>query len=63
MNHIKKKKSNEFHKNLNNANDKFKNDKMFSLDAGLRNDLLDIETRTSKLTPYIGASVYFRLDK
>ena len=42
---------------------KFKNDKMFSLDAGLRNDLLDIETRTSKLTPYIGASVYFRLDK
>ena len=36
---------------------------MFSLDAGLRNDLLDIETSTSKLTPYIGASVYFRLDK
>jgi hypothetical protein len=42
---------------------KFKSDKMFSLDLGYRNDLLDKETGVSKLRPYIGASIYFRLDK
>lgn len=42
---------------------KFKSDKMFSLDVGLRNDLLDAETGVSKLYPYVGASIYFRLDK
>jgi hypothetical protein len=41
---------------------KFKSDKMFSLDVGLRNDLLDAETGVSKLYPYVGASIYFRLD-
>lgn len=41
---------------------KFKGDKMFSLDVGLRNDLLDIETGISKLRPYVGGSIYFRLD-
>ena len=41
---------------------KFKSDKMFSLDVGLRNDLLDVETGVSKLYPYVGASIYFRLD-
>ena len=41
---------------------KFKSDKMFSLDVGLRNDLLDKETGVSKLYPYVGASIYFRLD-
>lgn len=42
---------------------KFKSDKMFSLDLGYRNNLIDIETGVSKLKPYIGASIYFRLDK
>ena len=42
---------------------KFKSDKMFSIDIGYRNDLLDAETGVSKLRPYIGASIYFRLDK
>ena len=42
---------------------KFKSDKMFSLDVGIRNDLLDAETGVSKLYPYVGASIYFRLDK
>lgn len=42
---------------------KFKSDKMFSLDVGLRNDLLDEETGVSKLRPFIGGSIYFRLDK
>jgi len=42
---------------------KWKSDKMFSLDVGLRNDLLDKETGISKLYPYVGASIYFRLDK
>lgn len=38
-------------------------DKMFGLQVGFRNDLLDIETGVSKLRPYIGGSIYFRLDK
>lgn len=42
---------------------RFKNDKMFSIDVGLRNDLLDVETGLSKLYPYIGGSIYFRIDK
>ena len=42
---------------------KWKSDKMFSLDVGLRNDLLDKETGISKLYPYVWASIYFRLDK
>ena len=42
---------------------KWKSDKMFSLDVGIRNDLLDAETGVSKLYPYVGASIYFRLDK
>lgn len=42
---------------------KFKNDKMFSLDVGLRNNLLDKETNVGKLSPYIGTTLYFRLDK
>lgn len=42
---------------------KFKSDKMFSLDVGFRNDLLDEETGVSKLRPFIGGSIYFRLDK
>ena len=41
---------------------KFKNDKAFSIDVGFRNDLLDKETGVSKLRPYIGGSIYFRLD-
>lgn len=41
---------------------KWKSDKMFSLDVGLRNDLLDAETGVSKLYPYIGGTIYFRLD-
>jgi len=41
---------------------KFKSDKMFSLDVGFRNDLLDKETGTGKLRPYVGGTVYFRLD-
>jgi len=41
---------------------KFKNDKMFSLDIGFRNDRLDKETGVSKLRPYVGGTVYFRLD-
>ena len=36
---------------------------MFSLDVGLRNDLLDVETGVSKLYPYFGGTIYFRLDK
>jgi len=42
---------------------KFKSDKMFSFDVGIRNDLLDKETGVSKLYPYVGVSAYFRLDK
>ena len=42
---------------------KFKNDKMFSLDIGFRNDRLDKETGVSKLRPYVGGTIYFRLDK
>ena len=42
---------------------KFKSDKMFSLDVGIRNDLLDKETGVTKLYPYVGVSAYFRLDK
>lgn len=38
-------------------------DKMFGLQVGFRNDLLDIETGVSRLRPYVGGSVYFRLDK
>ena len=38
-------------------------DKMFGLQAGFRNDLLDKETGVSKLRPYVGASIYFRLDR
>ena len=38
-------------------------DKMFGVDVGFRNDLLDKETGVSKLRPYIGASIFFRLDK
>lgn len=41
---------------------KFKNDKMFSLDIGFRNDRLDEITGVSKLRPYIGGTIYFRLD-
>jgi hypothetical protein len=37
-------------------------DKMFSLDIGFRNDLLDTETNVGKLRPYIGGSIYFRID-
>src|SRR6056300_1139867 len=37
-------------------------DKMFSLDVGFRNDLLDAETGVGKLRPYIGGSIYFRID-
>ena len=42
---------------------KFKSDKMFGIDVGFRNDLLDRETGVGKLRPYIGGSIYFRLDK
>ena len=42
---------------------KFKSDKMFSLDVGFRNDLLDKETGVSKLRPYVGGTIYFRIDK
>jgi hypothetical protein len=35
---------------------------MFSLDVGFRNDLLDLETGVGKLRPYIGGSIYFRID-
>ena len=42
---------------------KFKSDKMFSLDVGFRNDLLDKENGTGKLRPYVGGTIYFRLDK
>ena len=38
-------------------------DKMFSLDVGFRNDLLDKETNVGKLRPYIGGSIYFRIDR
>lgn len=41
---------------------KFKSDKMFSLDVGFRSDLIDAETSVTKLRPYIGGSIYFRLD-
>ena len=41
---------------------KFKSDKMFSLDVGFRNDLLDKETGVGKLRPYVGGTIYFRLD-
>jgi len=36
---------------------------MFGLQVGFRNDLLDKETGVSKLRPYVGGSIYFRLDK
>ena len=42
---------------------KFKNDKMFSLDVGFRNDLVDRENNLGKLRPYVGGTIYFRLDK
>ena len=42
---------------------KFKNDKMFSIDVGLRNDLIDLENNLGKLRPYVGGTIYFRLDK
>ena len=42
---------------------KFKSDKMFSLDVGFRNDLLDKETSVGKLRPYVGGTIYFRIDK
>ena len=38
-------------------------DKVFSLDVGFRNDLLDSETGIGELRPYVGASMYFRIDK
>lgn len=38
-------------------------DKMFGFQVGFRNDLLDPETGVSKLRPYVGGSIYFRLDK
>ena len=41
---------------------KFKNDKMFSLDVGFRNDLVDRENNLGKLRPYVGGTIYFRLD-
>jgi len=37
-------------------------DKMFSLDVGFRNDLLDKETNVGRLRPYVGGSIYFRID-
>lgn len=37
-------------------------DKMFSLDIGFRNDLLNTESGVSKLRPYVGGSIYFRID-
>ena len=37
-------------------------DKMFSLDLGFRNDLLTKETGVGELRPYIGGSIYFRID-
>ena len=42
---------------------KFKNDKMFSIDVGFRNDLVDLENNLGKLRPYVGGTIYFRLDK
>ena len=42
---------------------KFKNDKMFSIDVGFRNDLVDRENNLGKLRPYVGGTIYFRLDK
>ena len=41
---------------------KFKNDKMFSIDVGFRNDLIDLENNLGKLRPYVGGTIYFRLD-
>ena len=41
---------------------KFKNDKMFSIDVGFRNDLVDLENNLGKLRPYVGGTIYFRLD-
>lgn len=38
-------------------------DKMFSLDVGFRNDLLDVDTNVGRLRPYVGGSIYFRIDK
>jgi len=37
--------------------------KMFSLDVGFRNDLLDVDTNVWRLRPYVGGSIYFRIDK
>ena len=42
---------------------KFKNDKMFSIDVGFRNDLIDLENNLGKLRPYVGGTIYLRLDK
>jgi hypothetical protein len=35
---------------------------MFSLDVGFRNDLLDVDTNVGRLRPYVGGSIYFRID-
>ena len=37
-------------------------DKMFSLDLGFRNDLLDVQSNVGELRPYVGGTIYFRLD-
>ena len=37
-------------------------DKMFSLDLGFRNDLLYVQSNVGELRPYVGASIYFRID-
>jgi hypothetical protein len=37
-------------------------DKMFSLDLGFRNDLLNKETGVGELRPYVGGTIYFRID-
>ena len=37
-------------------------DKMFSLDLGFRNDLLDVQSNVGELRPYVGASIYFIID-
>lgn len=57
----------DFNNYFSGANIKFVHktakDKMFSLDIGFRNDLLDTETKVGKLRPYVGGSIYFRIDK
>jgi len=56
----------DFNNYFSGANIKFVHktakDKMFSLDIGVRNDLLDTETNVGKLRPYVGGSIYFRID-